>query len=713
MTEKSLFQEFPTPSFQQWREVVEKSLKGASIEEKLVTKTYEEILLQPMYRKEDVENYPHLSSLPGDFPYMRGTNEEGYREVPWDVCQELNYSTPEEFNHAARNDLEKGQTMLHMVINEDKWYEPNSNQRKIHPLGVSLSNLQDFQIAFQDINLEEIPIYIESGSTGYPFFATLMAYLKTQKVDTKKIRGCIGMDPLGKLTLKGTLPYSINQAYELMSDLTKWSKLHAPKLQTIMIGARPYHEAGGNAFQELAFAVATGVEYLRNLVNQHNSIDEVAQRMSFSFSIGSNFFMEMAKFRAARMLWARIVKELGGNETSQKMHIHARTSAWTKTINDPFVNILRGTVEAFAGIMGGVNSLCVSPFDEAIRPADEFSRRIARNTQLILEKEAHLGKVVDPAGGSWYIETLTFSLAEKAWELFQKVEELGGMYSALQEGFPQKIVARTADEKTENIKRRTQKFVGVNIYPKLSEPSIGSRVSNEQNKFQNQTSALDQVDSYDDHQNSLVNSLFVKEAIQDFISNHAIENAIIAAKTGASIEDLVAAIKLPVFITPSIQTLHIHRAAEPFEELRRNSDAYKKRTGGLPKVFVTNIGVLPNDKHRIDFITDFFEIGGFTVIQHEGLPTITEAVTAYRFSQANIVVICTREDHYSEAVSSLARNIRRYKEEVPIVLSGNPSQVDKGLYIQAGVNDFIHPEVNIYQMLLELQELGGVRKCIK
>ncbi|MGG1675000.1 acyl-CoA mutase large subunit family protein [Neobacillus sp. NRS-1170] len=566
MKDKSLFQEFPTPTFQQWREAVEKTLKGASIEEKLVTNTYEGIPLQPIYRHNDTENIPYLSTMPGQFPFVRGTTAEGDLEKPWDVCQQLAFSTPQEFNKAARHDLEKGQTMLHMVSDDKRWFELESDQNTSFDKGVSLSTLQDFQKAFQDINLEEVPVFIEAGLIGLPFYASFMAYLQKQHQDPKKLRGCIGMDPLGQLVTRGSLPYSINQAYEMMSEITKWSKQFVPHVQTIIVDARPYHEAGGNAVQELAFAIAGGLEYLRNLENYQISVDDAAQRMRFSFSIGSNFFMEIAKFRAARMVWARIVKELGGNETSQKMSIHARTSAWTKTIQAPYINILRGTIEAFGGIIGGVNSLSVSPFDEPNGASDEFSRRIARNTQLILEKEAHLGKVVDPAGGSWYIESLTFSLAEKAWALFQKVEEMGGLYNALQAGFPQEMVAKTADEKMENIKQTKHKFVGVNIYPELSERSIGSRLLNQQHNPDHHSSTLESAKPDTDQLNSLVDSLFTKEALQDFIANNSLENAILAAETGASIEDLMEVIQLPVSITPFVRKLRIHRGAELFEE---------------------------------------------------------------------------------------------------------------------------------------------------
>ncbi|MFA1710151.1 methylmalonyl-CoA mutase family protein [Peribacillus frigoritolerans] len=703
---KTLFSDFPTPTFQQWREITEKSLKGATIEEKLVTNTYEGIQLQPLYRMEDIEGFSHLSSMPGEFPFVRGTKALGYSEEPWEVCQELVYSSPEEFNQAARNDLEKGQTMLHVVLDESRFLDldfPGTQHKNPKRRGVPFSSLHDFQKAFQGINLEKTPVYIEAGMTGLPFFASFMAYLQGQNQNPKNLKGCMGMDPLGQLVQSGTLPYSINQSFEMMSEIMKWSKENAPHLQTVVVGANSYQDAGGNAVQELAFSIATGVEYLRNIENEFISIDDVAQRMRFSYSIGANFFMEIAKFRAARMLWSRIVKELGGNEDSQKMSIHARTSAWTKTVNDPYVNILRGTVEAFGGIIGGINSLHVSPFDEAIRPAEEFSRRIARNTHSILDEEANLSKVADPAGGSWYIESLTYSLAEKAWELFQQIEEKGGMYHSLLEGFPQDMVSKTAELRKNNINNKKDKFVGTNIYPNLNETPI-------KNEKQDPSQNSPVNDTGIDGLNSNMDLLFVKEALQDFIADPSLENAIKASSSGATLENLYKAMRLSKTMTPSINTVRIHRGAESFESLRDHAEEYKKKTGAHPKVFVANIGTVSQYKKRADFVTDFFEVGGFTIIEHGGFSTVTEAVEAFRFSQARIFVICSSDENYLEWVPSLARGIKQFSPETSVLLAGNPNIQDRGLYMDAGVDDFIHASVNNYDKLVVLQIKGGVRE---
>jgi methylmalonyl-CoA mutase len=708
ITETKMFEDFSTPTFQQWREAAEKTLKGAKFEENLVTDTYERIRLQPLYRHEDIENYPYLSTLPGDFPYLRGTDEIVNQYEPWKVCQELPCSDPEEFNQAARNDLEKGQTMLHLVVDEKRWNDP-LDQEKVNSRGVSIASLQDFHKAFQNINLEEVPIYIEPGISGYPFFATFMAYIIQQNQLPNRVRGCIGIDPIGQLVQKGDLPYSINQAYKKMAEITRWSMKHSPELKTIVVQTHGYHNAGGNAVQELAFAIATGLEYLRTMEKHQISIDDAAKRIAFSFSIGSNIFMEIAKFRAARMLWARIVKELGGNDTSQKMFIHARTSSWTKTIHDPYVNILRGTIEAFGGIIGGVNSLHVSPFDEAIGPPNEFSRRIARNTQLILETEANLSNVTDPAGGSWYIETLTYTLAEKAWELFQQIEQIGGMFNSLIEGFPQETVAGTAEERINNIKSRKEKIVGTNIYPNLDENPLGTDVNIEQV----QTPVKNDEPNTVNHLNSNVESALLQDSLEKFTKNNSIENAIQAAETGVTMDELLQAMCLTTIMNPSIRPFSLHRAAEPFESLREHAEKYKRKSGHLPEVFVASFGPVSTFKHQADFVTEFLKVGGFHVSQQEEYPSISEALHAFRSSKSNIVVILCKDEKHPEVVPSLAKSMKLCKSDATILLAGNPSTDDRELYMKEGVDDFIHSNINYYEKLVTLQVKGGIRECTK
>ncbi|PEK98988.1 methylmalonyl-CoA mutase family protein [Bacillus sp. AFS017336] len=688
--EENLFTEFPKPTAQEWRDVVEKSLKGATIEEKLVTKTYEEIALKPMYGDEDLANYPYLKSQPGEFPYVRGTNEQGYLDQAWEICQEIDCASAEEFNRVARHDLDKGQTMLKIRLN-DSVETNNGNPKK----GLILKSVSDFRTAFQNINLEEVPLYIETVNGGQAFFGTFIAYLQQQNYDLTKIKGCLGMDPLSNLVKDGTLPYKIENAYKMMGEITKWSVKNTPNLRNILVQSHPYHDAGGNAVHELAFAISSGLEYLREMDQQKVSLDDAASKMLFSFSIGSNFFMEIAKLRAARMIWARIIKELGGNDASQKMKIHSRTSAWTKTIYDPYVNILRGTVEAFAGVIGGTDTLHISPFDESIKPSEEFSRRIARNTHLILDKESNLSKVTDPAGGSWYIESLTYTLAEKVWELFQLIEEKGGMLKAIQFGLPQDLVSKVANEKINNIKTRKDKFIGTNIFPNLNEIPLETKGAKNSNEVNLETSKNESLE-------------FLTEVIS--LNGSSVEDTIDAANNGAAIVNILHAMNLEKSDGLIVNPLTIHRGAQSYEELRQNSQKFKDTNGEFPTVFVANFGPVAAYKPRTDFVTDFFEVGGFKVLQNKGFTSIDEIVDAFKNSESTIVVVCSTDDQYSENVPTICKQIKGQNPNTKILLAGKPSIEEMDLFKQYGIDDFINMTVNNFETLVNLQQNGGFMK---
>ena len=467
-----LFSEFPPSTYEEWYREAVASLKGAPFEEKVTTRTYEKIELQPMYWAKDVEDLPHMDSMPGFPGYVRGTTFGGYVLKPWDICQEIACSTPEEFNEAARHDLARGQNALKLVLYRSSRMGTDPDQDKpvqVGRDGLSLATLDDLNAALRGIDLQTVPLTIYAGAAALPMVAMVSACLDRFGLSSSVLHGCIGADPLGELAVEGSLPISMKTAYESMARLVVWAKEHAPRMQTILVQGCPYHNAGGDAVQEIAYAVATGVEYLREMGKRDILIDDAAPEMRFGFSLGSNFFMEIAKLRAARLVWGQVVEAFGGSHGAQKMTIHARTSAYTKTITDPYVNMLRNTTEAFCGAMGGVDSMHVCPFDEAIRPADELSRRVSRNLQIILQQEAHLIHPIDAPGGAWYIEKLTDAVARKAWKLFQTIGTQGGMGQFLYESGPQSVTSATAARRAKSLETRKDVLVGVNMYPNVKE----------------------------------------------------------------------------------------------------------------------------------------------------------------------------------------------------------------------------------------------------
>ncbi|MBU8904988.1 acyl-CoA mutase large subunit family protein [Desertibacillus haloalkaliphilus] len=687
------FWEFPIPTYEEWRKVTEKSLKGASFEKKLITKTYEGIDLQPMYRDEDLPDQENLSQLPGHRPYTRGTQ---VTEKAWEVAQEIAVSTPIAFNEVSRHDLSKGQTVLNIRLDKVTRAGKNANedQENVGVDGLSVSTLADVKQALSNIDLGSVPVHIDSGEVSVPILTLVAAYLQEQKV--KEVKGCIGMDPIAELVSTGSLSYDLDTAYDLMADVTAWAKQQAPELQTILVKGHPYHDGGGSAVEEVAYALATATEYVAALQERGMDVNDIAPRIRFSFSIGSDYFIEVAKLRAARTLWSTIVKAFVGNKEAQKMIIHGRTSAWTKTVYDPYVNMLRGTSEAFAAAVGGVDSLHVSPFDEPIQKSTAFSRRIARNTQIILQQEAHITKTADPAGGSWYVEVLTDELANKIWSVFQDIEATGGIIQALQSGQPQAKVAEVREKRAKNIEHRKDKFVGTNMYANMTEKPVNIKPEDDQSAIANHIAAVEQA-------GRVYNLVEVKQAT----GTDRIEQAIRAAKEGATIADLAEALGKT---TNSIEVTAIPqgRGAEKFEQLRKKTEEMYEKTGKRPQVFLANLGPIPSHKARADFITGFFEVGGFEVIKNDGFDQANEAAEAALEANAEIVVICGKDESYQEMVAPITKQVKESKSETSVFLAGKPSEEDRALFEAAGLDGFIHIGSNCYEVLAKLQQEKGV-----
>ncbi len=716
-----LFDEFTNPTYDEWRTAAEKTLKGAAFEKKLITKTYEGIDLQPMYRREDAADVPYVNTLPGFPPYVRSTNACGYAAEAWDICQGVPYATAEAVNESLRKDIERGQTAINLMLDRATMFcqdADTAGESKVGIDGMSLSCADDLAKALDGIDITQCPVFIPVGVAGLPIIAMVVAHMQQKGQSPDALRGCIGMDPLTVLATTGTLPCSLDTVYLDMAVQTSWAHEHAPQVQTILVQGSPYHDAGGSATQELAFALATGVEYMRELLQRGLAVDDVAPHIRFAFSVGSNFFMEVAKLRAARLLWAKVVVACGGSETAQKMFMHVRTSAWNKTVYDPFVNMLRTTTETFAGIVGGCNSLYTSCFDEPLahRQPDFFSRRIARNTQIILRDESHLTRVIDPAGGSWYVEKLTDSVARKAWELFQEVERHGGMCKALEEGLPQIQIQQTADQRAKSIAQRRDIFVGTNMYPNLTEKPL-ERNTPDYDALQRERAS--HVASHRQGTNQerckaacdTMKQKFAdaKAAIGNVsVATACIDAAVEAVKSGATVGDIGKVLGSGDEAIPSTQhVLQLQRGARLFEALRENADAYATRTGSRPKVFLANMGPIPQHKPRADFSIGFLEVGGFEVLRNNGFPTIEEAAKAALESQAPIVVICSTDDTYPELVSPLTQLIKQDKSDTIVLLAGYPQdQVES--HKAAGVDDFIHLRANCYDMLASLQKKIGV-----
>lgn len=666
---------FPIPSFEEWKQEVEKSLKGKPFE-KLYSTTYENITIKPIYTRRDIESLTHVEQYPGFPGYVRGTRPNGYIQEPWKVSQEISATSPQEWNEIVKHDLARGQTEIHIVLER---------------LGFPVISLDDMEAMFSDISLDKYSLRVDAGAQSLSFLALFAAYLQKRQMPFTAVRGTIGMDPIGTLAETGHLSFSLASSYDVMADVAKWAKNNMPHVKTVIVRGEPYHNGGANAVQELAFAFATAVEYINACLDRGLAIDDVASQIQFSFAVGSNFFMEIAKLRAARLVWANIVQAFGGSESAQKIAMHARTSYFTKTIYDPYVNMLRAAAEAFAATIGGADSLHVSPFDEAIGPADEFSRRIARNTQLILLEEAHIANVIDPAGGSYYVETLTAQVAEKTWKLFQEIEGKGGIVKALQDGFVQAEVENIAKQRKDNVKKRKEKIVGTNFYANLAEAPIQKANEGSEKAF-----PFSKVDEEN-----------VAQLQAGFRENRWIETAIFMAVRRATAQEIEAALKADE-ASINVKPIQQWRLAEPFEQLRKATEVHLEKHGARPTVHLINIGSIPNYKTRADFITGFFEAGGVAVAKSEGYHTAEEAVSGALEANGTHYIICGSDESYTDMVPAIAKAFKQAKPNAKLYVAGKqPADVEQ-TFIEAGVDGFIHIGSNCYETIVSFMKEMGV-----
>ena len=638
--ELNLSKDFSLPTYEEWKACAEESLKGAPFEKKLVTKTYEGIDLQPIYTKKDLQDLSYLEQEPGECNYLRGATASGYIEQPWEICQEINTPIASQFNEALKHDLERGQTGITLLL--DRATQKGSG-------GMAISTPEDLSAALAGIEVEKYPLHLIPGFSGLEILEILAAFMKQEGKDIGRIKGSIDTDPLGYLAVHGGLPVSIEDVFAKMARMVKWAVKNAPHLKTIGACGLPYHHAGADAVRELAYVSASAVEYIQQLLelDEELTIDDVARSMRFTFGIGSFYFMEIAKIRAARMLWARIIQAWGGSKNSQKMTIHARTSTYNQTRYDPYVNMLRTTTEAFSAIAAGVDSLQTNRFNEVLDSSDEFARRTARNIQIVLNEECRLNRLIDPGGGSYYIEKLTHEVAQKAWEHFREIEAKGGMLKALQQGFPQKEIETVAQKRKDDIARRKSIIVGTNFSANVGDP--GGRAK-----------AFD-----------------------------------------SEVSDSGSLIK--------IKPLKLHRASEIFEELRDAVDAYKEKTksDSGPKLFLAVMGSLSQYKPRADFSQAFFEIGGFDVIYPPGFETPEEAAAAVIASGAGAAVVCSSDENYLEMVPSFTRALKEKNPEIIVVLAGNPDEREE-MYKQAGVDEFIYIGIDAHLILSRILKKLGV-----
>ena len=460
--------DFPKRTLEDWEKCAREELKGASTEG-LVWETPEGLKVKPLYTEADLEGLEQVATLPGFPPFLRGPRATMYTNRPWTVRQYGGFSTAEDTNAFFKQNLAQGQTGLSIAFDLATHRGYDSDHPRVigdvGKAGVAIDSVEDMKILFRDIPLDQVSVSMTMNGAVLPVMAAFIVAGEEQGVRKDALSGTIQNDILKEFMVRNTYIYPPEPSMRIVADVIEYTARHMPKFNSISISGYHMQEAGATAVQELAFTLADGLEYVRAALSRGLAIDEFAPRLSFFFAIGMNFFMEIAKLRAARLLWARLMQRFDPrNPVSLALRTHCQTSGVSLTAQDPYNNAVRTTIEALAAVLGGTQSLHTNAFDEALALPTPFSARIARNTQLIIRDETGIPKVVDPLGGSFYLESLTASLAHAAWELIREVEQMGGMTKAVESGMPKLRIEEAAARRQARIDRGEEVIVGVNKY---------------------------------------------------------------------------------------------------------------------------------------------------------------------------------------------------------------------------------------------------------
>ncbi len=693
--------EFTPPTDEEWKAACEALLKGAPFEKKMFTKTYEGITFDPMYTRKHTEDILPKGVMPGMGDYLRGVDAAGYIGKPWGIAQACDETLPAENNELLRHENDKGATIYHIVLDTASRAGVDARQaEKVGDTGTSVTTVEDMHVLLTGLDLAKFPLYVYTGANAVPLLALVAAARRAAGEDMKNVRGIVGADPIGALVTDGKLPASLDSYYDSLAAAARWATVNAPHLRTVFVRSDVYSSGGANDVQEVAAVLAAATAYLRALCERGLTIDAAASQIAFAFSMGANFFLQIAKLRAVRPLWAQIVKAFGGNAEAQKMRIHARPALFFKTVYDPYVNMLRNTTEIFSGVVGGIDSFESAPFDEPIRKGDEFSRRIARNVQIMLQEEFGLLQPIDPAGGSWAVETLTRQMKEKIWAAFQGIEKEGGIAAALRAGTVQEGIAKVLADRFKNADLRRDRIVGNNMYPNMTETLLETRAED--------TAALKAQRTKDiEAYLSDIDTKHRDETLAAFKADGSVQNAVEAALAGATIAELMAALTAGKG-AETVAAIAPHRWSERFEALRRRTEDYKAAKDDNVKIFLANMGPIPQHKARADFTTGFLQVGAFEVLGNDGFKTVDEAAEAARASGADAVVICSTDATYPEIVPALAPKLHKVLPQARVFLAGAAPKDLLETYKEAGIDEYISVRANCYEILEGLQKQKGM-----
>lgn len=677
-----LLAEFPETTFEQWRAQVEKDLKGGDFQKRLVTRTVDGLTVQPLYTQLDVA--AGQSSLA---PQRRGAAPAGRYGAAWDLRSEHSVWDMARAREEIAAELSRGASSLWLRFDASvrSGAEPSGK-----PDGLPCAGLADLETLLSDVDLSRVPVVLDAGANTPAVAAAYLALAAKRGIAAAQLRGGFGCDPLGAAALDGRAPYDLDTAKALALELVTLAERRAPNMRSLVVSTTPYHDAGVTGAHEIAIALATALTYLRWAIEAGIPVGRASARLEFRVGIAGDLFAELAKLRALRLGYAKVVAALGGDAVAQNLQLHAVTARRTKTLRDPWVNMLRTTTEAFSAMAGGADALTTRGFDEVLGPSDAFARRIARNVQIILNEEAHVTHVADPAGGSYYVEAMTDALARDGWKQLQQLEAAGGIAAALQAGKLQAEIAELAAKRESAIGKRAQAITGVTEFANLAEealvrPTPGASAG----ATQPGPGAPDAA-----------------AAVAAAKPGARLEAAVAAFGQGVQLGQVVAA--LAAGSKPfTIEALPVRRHAARFEALRARAEAHAAKSGKAPSAFLANLGPIPKHKARASFTSGFMNAGGIAVQDNEGWKTPEEVAKAFADSGTKLAVICGSDDQYPEWVANLAPLLAK-AGAIEIFVAGRPPADQEAAWKSAGVTGFIFMGADVAAVLTSLLDRLGV-----
>ena len=709
---------FDKSSIDDWRKLAEKELKGRSPEE-LVRETPEGISVKPIYTADDLEGLNHLGTMPGVAPYVRGPRATMYTGRPWTVRQYSGFSTAEESNAFYRKNLDAGQMGLSIAFDLATHRGYDSDHERVvgdvGKAGVAIDSIEDMKILFDGIPLDKMSVSMTMNGAVLPVLAMYIVAGEEQGVDHKDLSGTIKNDILKEFMVRNTYIYPPEPSMRIVADIIEFTSKEMPRFNSISISGYHMQEAGATCVQELAYTLADGIEYVRAAISKGLDVDAFAPRLSFFFCLGMDFFMEVAKLRAARYLWAKLMTEKfqPKDPRSTALRTHCQTSGASLTEHDPYNNIVRTAIEALAGVLGGTQSLHTNSFDEALALPSEFSMRIARNTQLILNHEAGITRTVDPLAGSYYVESLTASLIEEAEKLIDEVEGMGGMTKAVDAGLPKLRIEESAARRQSRIDRTEEVVVGVNRFQPDVKDEVDILDIDNTAVREAQVARLEQVRATRD-EDACQAALEALSAGADDASANLLELSVNAARARATVGEISDALEGKFTrhraVIRSITGVYgsAFDGDEGYSKIATEIDRFAEDEGRRPRMLVVKLGQDGHDRGAKVIATAFADIG-FDVDVGPLFQTPEEAARQAIENDVHVVGVSSQAAGHKTLVPALVAALSEQAAgDVIVVCGGVIPPKDYDMLKQSGVSAIFGPGTNIPAAASEI--IGLVRQ---